>query len=416
MKIAHLTKHFGVGGAGKAIKNLHNSLRILDHDSRVYFEQGCEPDAHAQEIRVRRSIYQRLRSRFAFPYSLELSRDALATAGTAVFSDHVNSKLNYSELLAFSPDIYSLNWVAQFLDLATFFRITKSSPIAWRITDLNPLTGGCHSTIGCQKFTDGCIVCPQLSNHRLRHRVASNWRDKKRVFDRLNKDRLTLIAQSEWMSSKLEMHPFLSRFPRTIIRNGVDKELFHCRNKVDSRGQLGIPVNAKAGLLFAKRGDRRRASDQYWDAIRNQLDSQHRLIIIGSLPVDLVSHPFVHQFSEIDQCRLPVFYNASDYLVFPHREDNCPNTVLESQACGKPVIAFRNSGISELVTDRVNGILVSDGDFTGLSQASVLLDPEQFSSGEVAETVAGLRKTAASYIDVYRQAVERMKTSKKSPR
>lgn len=48
---------------------------------------------------------------------------------------------------------------------------------------------------------------------------------------------------------------------------------------------------------------------------------------------------------------------ASDISVIPSRADNCPLVLIESLACGKPVIASRVGGIPELMDDGVEGFL-----------------------------------------------------------
>jgi glycosyltransferase involved in cell wall biosynthesis len=50
-------------------------------------------------------------------------------------------------------------------------------------------------------------------------------------------------------------------------------------------------------------------------------------------------------------------YNAADVFVLPSLEDNLPNTVMESLACGTPVVAFDTGGVPEMVTHGQNGYL-----------------------------------------------------------
>jgi glycosyltransferase involved in cell wall biosynthesis len=68
-------------------------------------------------------------------------------------------------------------------------------------------------------------------------------------------------------------------------------------------------------------------------------------------------------------------YRAADVFVLPSLEDNLPNTVLESMACGTPVAAFRIGGIPEMVQDPDTGALALAGDGADLARAiSSLLD------------------------------------------
>ena len=67
--------------------------------------------------------------------------------------------------------------------------------------------------------------------------------------------------------------------------------------------------------------------------------------------------------------RAALAYAAADCLVVPSVEDNLPNTILESLACGTPIIAFDAGGIPEMIEDGRTGHLVSGGDVAGLAQA-----------------------------------------------
>ena len=62
-------------------------------------------------------------------------------------------------------------------------------------------------------------------------------------------------------------------------------------------------------------------------------------------------------------------YSAADVFVIPSLEDNQPNTVLESMACGTPVVGFNVGGIQEMVEHGRTGLLAPAGDVQQLTQA-----------------------------------------------
>jgi glycosyltransferase involved in cell wall biosynthesis len=49
--------------------------------------------------------------------------------------------------------------------------------------------------------------------------------------------------------------------------------------------------------------------------------------------------------------------------------DGTPNVILESFACGTPVIASRLPGIEEAVENEASGLLITPGDSTNLGKA-----------------------------------------------
>ena len=59
---------------------------------------------------------------------------------------------------------------------------------------------------------------------------------------------------------------------------------------------------------------------------------------------------------------------ASEISIIPSRSDNCPLVLIESLACGKPVIASRVGGIPELMDDGVEGFLTPPDEPAALAE------------------------------------------------
>ncbi|MEO8355239.1 MAG: glycosyltransferase family 4 protein [Chloroflexota bacterium] len=66
---------------------------------------------------------------------------------------------------------------------------------------------------------------------------------------------------------------------------------------------------------------------------------------------------------------LPSYYSWMDVFVHPSMRDGMPNALLEAMACEKPVIATSVGGITDVVMDWDNGILVPANDAGALSNA-----------------------------------------------
>ena len=93
--------------------------------------------------------------------------------------------------------------------------------------------------------------------------------------------------------------------------------------------------------------------------------SKTELVIIGASrpenPPDMGMkvHYMGHMHDEISQVLL---YSAADVVVAPSMQENLSNTVMESIACGTPVVAFDIGGMPDMINHQTNGYLAAPFD------------------------------------------------------
>ena len=85
-------------------------------------------------------------------------------------------------------------------------------------------------------------------------------------------------------------------------------------------------------------------------------------------------------------------YGAADIFVIPSLEDNLPNTVMESLACGTPVVGFHTGGIPEMVGHLQEGFIAPQKDAEALAQGLYWV-----ARGEI--PIDTLRKTARKKVE-----------------
>ncbi|OHC36970.1 MAG: glycosyl transferase family 1 [Rhodanobacter sp. RIFOXYA1_FULL_67_6] len=138
-----------------------------------------------------------------------------------------------------------------------------------------------------------------------------------------------------------------------VLRNGVDLDHFGPRDRTLIRAKLGLtgPVWLTAGHLVALKGVHLAI-----EALAHVPDTT--LLIAGEGPEqrrlrDLVDqlglHARVRMLGAISHAELCEYYNAADVLVHASSSEGMPNAVLESLACGTPVVAAPFAGVSELL-------------------------------------------------------------------
>lgn len=113
-------------------------------------------------------------------------------------------------------------------------------------------------------------------------------------------------------------------------------------------------------------------------------------------------------FEQVPRDQLAQRYRLAAVVVMASRWENFPYALLEAMACGTPVVATRTGGLPEMVSDGVNGILVSQQDAGGLADAicQLLENPELRSqmganARRVAEERFSVERVVPKMIETY---------------
>ncbi len=152
-----------------------------------------------------------------------------------------------------------------------------------------------------------------------------------------------------------------------VIYNGVDKKIFKPMPVNQCRKSLGLDQNFKlilfVGSIIESKGIR-----ELLEAFL-LLDTTHKnlgMIVIGEGSgrtmlerkySDRLNDSCVRFTGRLGLEEISMYMSASDILCLPSYNEGVPNVLLESMACGLPVVATSVGGIPEIVTDD-GGVLV----------------------------------------------------------
>ena len=152
-----------------------------------------------------------------------------------------------------------------------------------------------------------------------------------------------------------------------VMRNGVDLQRFQPQPQEASRSALGLsgsPILLSVGYLIERKGHHLLL--QAMPEILKHYPHA-RLVVVGDgdmrgalvqLARDLHIEPQVTFAGAIAQAELKHWYSAADVFVLASSREGWANVLLESMACGTPVVATRIWGTPEVVTDERVGLLV----------------------------------------------------------
>lgn len=153
-----------------------------------------------------------------------------------------------------------------------------------------------------------------------------------------------------------------------VIGNGVDTERFHPVEQEESRRLLGLsgilPILIAVGSLIPRKG-----YQFLIPAIAKIVPRYPRLglFIIGegsyrpALETLIQEHKLtahVHMIGHKSNEKLRLWYNAGDLSCLVSSREGWPNVILESLACGTPVVATGVWGAPEVITSPDLGIIV----------------------------------------------------------
>lgn len=380
MKVLHLSTYDLAGGAARAVRRLHKELYRLGVDSSMLVCESRSGDSTVHTFEPTMRLLGRLRRRLRraqIARSLAPYQDVVP-AGYEPFRTE-RSEYGADLVLQLLPcDLINLHWIVNFVDYESFFAtVPQTRPLVWTLHDMNAFTGGCHYDLGCGRYVSHCGECPQLASSTAEDLSYQIWERKQKIFARVDPSRLHIVTPSRWLADEVHRSPILGRFPISVIPYGLDLEDFAPRDRRSARDLLGVPQGAKVVLFVADGLETSRKGFSILAQTLMNYDAQPSDLFLLSLGHNKPSVdfriPWLHLGFMNNDRLLSLAYSAADVFVIPSLQDNLPNTVLESMACGTPVVGFAVGGIPDMVQPGVTGMLVPPRDTVGLLAAILSL-------------------------------------------
>jgi glycosyltransferase involved in cell wall biosynthesis len=366
------------GGAAKAAHRLHRALAEEEVKSHMLVAQRCSADEDSLEYNPVTPAPAALGRAF-FRLGRRWHRPRPRKAG-AYFTPEWT--LTGWRLVSQLPpcNLVNLHWVADFLDYRTLPELTARVPVVWTFHDMNAFTGGCHYSRACKRYTAQCGACPQLKTSSGENDMTRRIMIRKQtIFARISPARFSIVCPSRWLAREVGRSTLCQRFDTHIIPNGVDSRDYYPVDQAEARRRFNLPAGAKIVLFVAEQIEDPRKGFHFLlkaiDAIRAVPDLL--LVTLGRGETSFLTGPlFRHLGSIRDAESLRSAYSAADVFAIPSLQDNFPNTILESMACGTPVAGFNAGGVGEAVVDGQTGLLAPTGDDSAFARnlRSVLED------------------------------------------
>ncbi len=196
----------------------------------------------------------------------------------------------------------------------------------------------------------------------------------------------------------------------TVLRNGVDTVQFHPTDRTAARRRLGLdgPAIVSVGHLIARKGN-----DLTMAALPDLPGV--RFLLVGDGPERSRLEARARRLGVIERVRfvgrvahdgLNDYYTAADAMVLASAREGWANVLLESMACGTPVVASDIPGSDEVVAAPEAGVLVARTPAAirdGIRR--ILADPPDRAATRAYAERHGWEPTTQGQIDLFRAVI-----------
>jgi len=261
------------------------------------------------------------------------------------------------------PDVILFLFPQNFLNAKNLYELNKMTraPVFWYMMDSAALTGGCHYSWDCKRFTTGCGKCPGLYSEDENDETAINFRFKNHY---LSKTDISIVSATEWQYKLgLESLLFKEKAMDKILLS-VDPEIFNHVSKKVAKKNYGIPDDKKViffGSAFLN--ERRKGMRYLFEALKlmkqTGVDYNNILLLIAGNDFDQVKDelPFEYKYMGLlaNNEELAQAFQASDIYVCPSIEDSGPMMINQAVMCGIPTVSFDMGVAMDIVINGVTG-------------------------------------------------------------
>lgn len=281
-------------------------------------------------------------------------------------------------------DILNLHTIhGGFFNYLALPTLTAKKPAIFSLHDMWSFTGHCSFSYDCDRWKIGCGKCPypDINPPIRRDNTRLEWKLKNWAYTHSN---LTIVTPSKWLTEQAK-ESMLKYLPIHYIPHGVDIEVYRPLDREQCRSMLGIAPNRRV-LMFSAMNMNQSHSHSYrkgcdlllaaLGGLPESLKTECTLLLIGEGAAPLaeaVGIKAVNLGYLSNEHMQAIAYSAADLFLCPTRAETFGLVLLESMACGTPVVSFRVGPVPELVRPGVTGFLAEPEDAKSFRQGIVAL-------------------------------------------
>ena len=269
-------------------------------------------------------------------------------------------------------DIIHLHGINGAMRLEDLHSVPKHTRVVWTLHDMNPFTGACHYSLGCEGFKRSCSGCPAVKSIFYK-RVSDLLTTKKEAVAKV--PNLYVVSPSRWLAEEAKHSTVFSSHSITVIPNPIDP-IFLGENSASAKtkvtSSLRIIVVAKNLSDPVKQVDI--AVRAFRSAFPHKGNATLTLVGAGGKKFEGEGVTLTGPLAKFD---LAQAFAQSDVLIVPSKGENAPLVIGEAAASGCLPLVASVGGMGEMISALQHGSTFENTEelvhlLTALRQVSVV--------------------------------------------
>lgn len=414
IRVLHVSNQFSDGGAARAAKRLCDAQLGIGLEVSGMASLPGVPDEYEFPIHTVGNLQSRVSSKVEEGLLALTGLKDGNTRNLGLLPSAVPRRVNKLAL-----DVVNLHWVGR-STLAGWQLSNFDFPVVWTLHDLWAASGALHYPTSANGRFDAEAASFFASQYTRRSLFIERTLMTLKTHSLEN---VTFVAPTEWLAQELASRINLEMLDIRQVPIPIPTNVFAPSPKIEARSRFNLPEDRPLVGFAAATGDSYAVKGAYLlpqigAVIHQQVPEAVMVAITANAhqPSDVFDHrpriDMVNLAPIGNDRELASYYSALDVLVVPSLIDNFNQVAAEALACGTPVVAFDNSGLTTVIDDGSTGFLAAAFDPSDLGDKAAWLlrnDSVRWSMAQAARARAlnewSYETVANQYEDVYRSVL-----------
>ncbi len=335
--IKHVSYSNYIGGASVAANNIYDSIK-----KHAKSEFICADDySKRKNINIKTKIrvfIGRLPKLFFFKnFNQSLSFSLLNSSLLKRIQEQKSKK-----------QIINLHWInRETLSIKDISKINY--PLIWTCHDMWPILGAKHIEFKNTNFKNYSLI------NKIFNLDYLTWEKKIKY---LSKKKIIFIVPSKWLKHKIEKSKIYKNKKIFIIGNPIDTKFWKKTKLINSKkkniptivfGGVGINKDLNKGLKLAIK---------IFEYLNNNLKFKFKVIFFGD-KIPTKKYKFNYEsLGYLNKKQMRELYSKTKIVLITSKIESFCQVAAEAQSCGAPIIAYKTSGLNDVIKNKFSGELV----------------------------------------------------------